>query len=84
MNEIRTKSVVTYVSENDFFVFLCRFDTTILATSFTNHDREQGQQPHVSTDRKTNNWCVCERERVARTDVCERVAITGEQPPAKN
>jgi hypothetical protein len=27
--------------------------------------------------------CERERERVARTDVCERVAITGEQPPCK-
>jgi len=42
MNEIKPKSAVTYVSEKDFFVFLCRFDTAILAASFTNHGREEG------------------------------------------
>jgi len=42
MNEIKPKSGVSYVSEKDFFVFLCRFDTAILAASFTNHGREEG------------------------------------------
>ena len=40
--KLRPKSVVTYVSKKDFFVFLCRFDTAILAASFTNHGRERG------------------------------------------
>jgi hypothetical protein len=57
MNEIRPRPAVTYVSEKDFFVFLCRFDTAILAASFTNHDREQGQptpRQHRQKDRQTD------------------------------
>jgi hypothetical protein len=50
MNEIQPKSAVTYVSEKDFFVFLCRFDTAILAASFTNHGRKGGNQPTARQD----------------------------------
>ena len=75
MNEIRPKPVVTYVSENDFFVFLCRFDTTILAASFTNHDREQGQQTpsqHRQKDKQPVCVCVREREREWQEQMCVR------------
>jgi hypothetical protein len=84
MNEIRPKPAVTYVSENDFFMFLCRFDTTILAAQLhESRQRTGATTPRQHRQKDKQPVSVCERECGKNRCVCERVAITGEQPLQK-